>query len=67
MDRPQPLRVAYLSHCHTADNQLKNQKFTQSFHLIAASDELMQAGQLADHLLPPKAGPAYTESSLQAS
>jgi hypothetical protein len=53
MDRPKPLRVAYLSHCHTADNQLKNQKFTQNFHLIAASDELMQAGQLADHLLPP--------------
>jgi hypothetical protein len=36
--------VAQLSRCEAADNQLKNQKFTQSFHLIAASDEV-QAGQ----------------------
>ncbi len=39
MDRPQRLRVPHLG-CHAESKQLKNQKFTQSSHLIAALDSV---------------------------
>jgi hypothetical protein len=33
VNRPEPLRMAYHSRRHAADNQLTNQKFTQNCHL----------------------------------
>src|SRR6478736_1227340 len=53
MDRPKSLCVARLANCHTEDNYLENQKFTQSFHRVAASANWCVLNYL---ILPPRQG-----------
>jgi hypothetical protein len=50
--------MARLSDCHTEGNYLKNQKFTQSFHLVAASGAGASWPSLLTISLAAKAVPA---------